>query len=47
MSHHTANLQSAFDKTASVLDFAYTEADRLYWLYDNYVRFFPAFGEAM
>jgi hypothetical protein len=38
MSHHTATLQSAFDKTASVLDFAYTVADRLYWLDDNYVQ---------
>jgi hypothetical protein len=38
MSHHTASLQSAFDKTASVLDFAYTVADRLYWLDDNYVQ---------
>jgi hypothetical protein len=37
MSHHAATLQSAFDKTASVLDFAYTLADRLYWLDDNYV----------
>jgi hypothetical protein len=38
MSHHAATLQSAFDKTASVLDFAYTVADRLYWLDDNYVQ---------
>ncbi len=38
MSHHIATLQSAFDKTASVLDFAYTVADRLYWLDDNYVQ---------
>jgi hypothetical protein len=38
MSHHVATLQSAFDKTASVLDFAYTVADRLYWLDDNYVQ---------
>jgi hypothetical protein len=38
MSYHTATLQSAFDKTASVLDFAYTVADRLYWLDDNYVQ---------
>jgi hypothetical protein len=40
MSHHAATLQSAFDKTASVLDFAYTVADRLYWLDDNYVQTF-------
>jgi hypothetical protein len=38
MSHHTATLQSAFGKTASVLDFAYTAMDRLYWLDDNYVQ---------
>jgi hypothetical protein len=38
MSHHTATLQSAFDKTASALDFAYTVTDRLYWLDDNYVQ---------
>jgi hypothetical protein len=37
MSHH-ATLQSVFDKTASALDFAYTVADRLYWLDDNYVQ---------
>jgi hypothetical protein len=38
MSHHVATLQSAFDKTATALDFAYTVADRLYWLDDNYVQ---------
>ena len=38
MSHHASTLQSAFDKTASVLDFAYAVADRLYWLDDNYVQ---------
>jgi hypothetical protein len=38
MSHHVATLQSAFDKTASVLDLAYTVADRIYWLDDNYVQ---------
>ena len=38
MSHHVATLQSAFDKTASVLDFAYALAERLYWLDDNYVQ---------
>ncbi|MCG9890642.1 MAG: hypothetical protein MH252_06180 [Thermosynechococcaceae cyanobacterium MS004] len=38
MSHHVATLQSAFDKTASVLDFAYALAERLYWLDDNYVN---------
>ena len=38
MSHHASTLQSAFDKTASVLYFAYTVADRLYWLDDNYVQ---------
>jgi hypothetical protein len=38
MSHHAATFQSAFDKTATALDFAYTVADRLYWLDDNYVQ---------
>ena len=38
MSHYAATLQSAFDKTATVLDFAYTVADRLYWLDDKYVQ---------
>jgi hypothetical protein len=44
MSHHTATLQSAFDKTASALDFAYTVANRLYWLDDNYVQPFYAWA---
>jgi hypothetical protein len=44
MSHHTASLQSAFDKTASALDFAYTVADRLYWLDDNYAQPFYAWA---
>ena len=38
MSHYAATLQSAFDKTATVLDFAYTVADHLYWLDDKYVQ---------
>jgi hypothetical protein len=38
MSRYPASLHSAFEKTASVLDFAYTVADRLYWLDDNYVQ---------
>jgi hypothetical protein len=41
MSHHVATLQSAFDKTASVLNFVYALTDRLYWLDDNYVPFIP------
>jgi hypothetical protein len=38
MSHYPASPHSDFEKTASVLDFAYTVADRLYWLDDNYVQ---------
>jgi hypothetical protein len=38
MSHHCATLQSAFDKTASALDFAYALAERVYWLDDTYVQ---------
>jgi hypothetical protein len=44
MSHHVATLQSAFDKTASALDFAYTVANRLYWLDNNYVQPFYAWA---
>lgn len=38
MYHDTAALQSAFDKTATVLNFAYTVADRLYWLDNNFLH---------
>jgi hypothetical protein len=38
MSRYLASLHSAFEKTASVLDFAYTVTERLYWLDDNYVQ---------
>jgi hypothetical protein len=44
MSHHCATLQSAFDKTASALDFAYALAERIYWLDDNYVQPFYAWA---
>jgi hypothetical protein len=37
MSHHTATLQST---SATAFDFAYTVAERLYWLDDNYTTMF-------
>jgi hypothetical protein len=44
MSHHTATLQSVFDKAATAYDVLYAVSDRIYWLYDNYVQPFCAWA---
>jgi hypothetical protein len=42
MSHHTATLQFASDKTAIAFDFACTLTGRFYWLDNHYVQPFYA-----